>query len=393
MAATISVRYFDESGSKRVPPRVSKALVFGRDPLRARRQAGARPDDHGLRVLVELGERPRLHDAVRGSIGLLRRARGGREAGVGRPAIPSFPSKPATLGGEQPGASRSRRTCTPCSAASPWPRSERRCGWSSRTARRLRCPMHGRWFAYAVAGTHTQPGHRPTELRFLRDGKLVRRSTLSPVSFNTLAEARALVPRSDGSTVQNAIRGQLLDEIEGRVGDGGLFASHVRLSETRLVTSLSLGHGLKVSVYAAPVTPFPSSGGAASALVAAVGAHSGRPIFMATSEAGFPGAEGGVVLPGHPEARLTIMTGSHARARSAGQRPDHRRPGDPRRPVRSRSRLGVARTSGSRPSAGRDHRPGRLGRRRAAATAQAVTFASTPMPSISISTRWPDSRV
>ena len=191
----ISVRYFDESGSKRLPTRVSKALVLGRGALRARRQAGARPDDHGLRLLVELGERPRVHDALRGPIGLLRRARGRREAGVGH-LHPSFPSKPATLGGEQPWS----LTLTPDMHAMLGRLSEAAVGETVRlvfedgTSAAL--PMHGRWFAYAVAGTHTQPGHRPTELRFLRDGKLVRRSTLSPMSFNTLAEARALVPRA-----------------------------------------------------------------------------------------------------------------------------------------------------------------------------------------------------
>lgn len=315
IAATISVRYFDESGSKRLPTRVSKALVFGAAHFGP---VGKLALDQTITAYAFSS------NSASGRVYMTPYVdRSGFCAAlsvVGKPVsvacIPSFPSKPATLGGEQPWS----LTLTPDMHAMLGRLSEAATGETVRlvfedgTSTAL--PMHGRWFAYAVAGTHTQPGHRPTELRFLRDGKLVRRSTMSPLSFNTLAEAQALVPRSDGSVVQNAIRGQLLDEIEGQIGDGGLFASHVQLSETRLVASLG-----KVRVYAVPVTPFPSSGRVAGALVAAVGAHSERPIFMATSEAGFPGAEGGAVLPGHPETRVTIMTGATpARARRVSAR-------------------------------------------------------------------------
>jgi hypothetical protein len=309
IAATISVRYFDESGSKPLPARVSKAIVFGAAHFGP---VGTLDLDHTITAYAFTSSsadgRVYMTPYVKqpGFCAAL--------AVVGKPVSVAcstgFASKPATLAGEQPWS----LTLTPDMHAMLGRLSAAATGETVRlvfedgTSTAL--PMQGRWFAYAVAGIHTQPGRRPTELRFLRDGKLVRRSTLSPVSFNTLAEARALVPRSDGSAAQNAIRGQLLDEIESRMGDGGLFASHTKLSDTRFVTSLSVGSHLKVSVYAVPVTPIPSYGSAGGALVAAVGGQARRPLFMATSAFGFPGAEGGAALPGHPQAQLTIMTGA-----------------------------------------------------------------------------------
>jgi hypothetical protein len=116
-------------------------------------------------------------------------------------------------------------------------------------------PMHGRWFAYAVAGKRTQAGHRPTQLR-VRDGKrVIRRISVDPIGFNTLAAARALVPASDGSAGQDAIRRMLLAQLTLNSSDGGALASHTDLAATKLVTSLAFGHGRVLSVYGAPIAP------------------------------------------------------------------------------------------------------------------------------------------
>jgi hypothetical protein len=114
-------------------------------------------------------------------------------------------------------------------------------------------PMHGRWFAYAAAGKRTMAGHRPTQLTVLAGDRVVRRESLQPTTFNTLAAARALVPAGDGSRGQAAIRRYLLGRIESRSGDGGDIASHTDISQTALVASLPLAEGVRVSVYAAPV--------------------------------------------------------------------------------------------------------------------------------------------
>ena len=119
-------------------------------------------------------------------------------------------------------------------------------------------PRHGPWFAYAVAGARTRAGHRPTSLELLEGTRVVRRLPLEPVSFNTLAEARALVPSGDGSRAQDAVRRLLLADLGSPyVGDGGLVASHTQLAATARVGSISYPGRLRVSVYATPVRRIP----------------------------------------------------------------------------------------------------------------------------------------
>jgi hypothetical protein len=119
-------------------------------------------------------------------------------------------------------------------------------------------PRKDQWFAYAVAGIRTQAGHRPVALE-LRDGsRLVRRFALDPLSFNTLAEARALVPASDGSRGQNAVRQMLLGDLTSKyVNDGGEVASHTELARTTQVASMGFPGGIRVSVFATPVRRIP----------------------------------------------------------------------------------------------------------------------------------------
>jgi hypothetical protein len=119
-------------------------------------------------------------------------------------------------------------------------------------------PRKDRWFAYAVAGTRTQPGHRPVALVLLDGARVVRRFPLDPVSFNTLTEARELVPASDGSRGQNAVRRMLLGDLTSNdVGDGGEIASHTELARTTQVASIGFPGGIRVSVFATPVRPIP----------------------------------------------------------------------------------------------------------------------------------------
>ena len=174
-------------------------------------------------------------------------------------------------------------------------------------------PKRGRWFAYAVTGTRTTAGHRPVELQFLRDGRVIRRIPLNPTTFNTLAEARTLVPRSDGSEAQDAIRRMLLDRLVSPIGDGGQQAAHTQIAATRFVTSLRLGKGLLVRVYATPTSPRPPVG--AGMLVTGIDGRSPTPIFSAgmarsSDAARLEGASCACGVPGHPEARFSMMTGN-----------------------------------------------------------------------------------
>jgi hypothetical protein len=115
-------------------------------------------------------------------------------------------------------------------------------------------PTHGPWFAYAVVGQRTQRGDRPTRIRVLDGSRLTTQFALNPVSFNTLAEARALVPAADGSRGQQAVRRWLLQLLVSPMfGDGGLLASHVDLAATTHVATLRKESGARVDVYGAPV--------------------------------------------------------------------------------------------------------------------------------------------
>jgi hypothetical protein len=176
-------------------------------------------------------------------------------------------------------------------------------------------PMRGRWFAYAVAGKQTHAGHRPSQLTVVRDGRVIRRRALEPTAFNTLAAARALVPASDGSRGQDAMRHFLLDGLSQRLTDGGALASATDVAGTRSVASLTFGGAGDVTVYAAPVRPTPSLPGGGS-IILGIGRGSDRAI-VAFSGVGGPrrpafGLSGGCVcaLPGHPAATYDLLVGS-----------------------------------------------------------------------------------
>jgi hypothetical protein len=140
-------------------------------------------------------------------------------------------------------------------------------------------PRHGRWFAYVVAGTHTEPGHRPVDLRYLRDGRVVRHSPLFAPSFNTLAAARALVPRSDGSPAQNAVRAELLGELGTHLGDGGSLASRVELTKTSTATTVRLDPTLRVTLYVTPVRPLKGMGLTGGYLLIGLDGRSSKPVM------------------------------------------------------------------------------------------------------------------
>jgi hypothetical protein len=175
-------------------------------------------------------------------------------------------------------------------------------------------PMHGRWFAYAVAGLRTRAGHRPSQLTVVHDGQAIRHRALAPASFNTLSAARALVPVGDGSRGQTAIRRYLLDGLNSRMADGGALAASTDLAATRLVGSLAFGHGVGVSVYAAPVRLLPGRAGSGS-IILGLASGSVRPILSFGGEGAPRGAAfalaGGCVcaIPRHPEAMYDTLFG------------------------------------------------------------------------------------
>jgi hypothetical protein len=178
----------------------------------------------------------------------------------------------------------------------------------------VQLPRNGRWFAYAISGVHTTAGHRPVQLRFLHDGRVVRREQLEPDSYNTLAAARALVPLGDGSFAQTAIRRTLLGQIESNMGDGGRSASHTELRRTRLVRSLAIA-GTRVLVYVTPVSA-PGHGLGASSLITALRPGSGHPLFGFSGiaprhKASFDQPSGCTCgLPKHPAVRYDTLIGS-----------------------------------------------------------------------------------
>jgi hypothetical protein len=176
-------------------------------------------------------------------------------------------------------------------------------------------PMRGRWFAYAVAGKRTQAGHRPVALIVLRNGRVIRHHALPPVSFNTYAAARALVPAADGSRGQEAIRRYLLGGLDFEMADGGLLASHTDIARTQLAASLGFGHGLRVSIYAAPVRKLPQWRGD-GAIVIGLDGRSARPVLAFGGVASVRGKSfdfsGGCVcaVPGSADAMYDFLIGS-----------------------------------------------------------------------------------
>jgi hypothetical protein len=174
--------------------------------------------------------------------------------------------------------------------------------------------MHGRWFAYAVAGLHTQAGHRPAQLTVVHDGHSIRHRALAPANFNTLSAARALVPASDGSRGQTAIRRYLLDGLDSRMADGGALAAATDLAGTRVVGQLTFAPGVGVTVYAAPVRPLLERSGAGS-IILGLANGSARPILSFGGEGAPRGTAfdlaGGCVcaVPRHAEAMYDVLFG------------------------------------------------------------------------------------
>ena len=113
------------------------------------------------------------------------------------------------------------------------------------------------WWVYVVGGDETEPGHRPVELITLdTEGAIVVREELEPYFFTSRDAARELLPESDGTVGQNAIRAVL----EG-LGGWAESALPVQIDGTRLLRRIETGEGT-FEVYAAP-----SRGGVCFAMV------------------------------------------------------------------------------------------------------------------------------
>ena len=220
LAANISVRYFADAGAKALPSPSAGTRDRGGASL-ADRPAGTRGHGDRLRLhRAAAGKRHRLHDPVRALRASARRS-------------PSPASRCRRAASGPPGRSRRRRRLRP--AVGPPARARHACAprppraGGRRRRRRITfedgttdtAPMHGRWFAYAVAGERTRAGHRPAQLTVVHDGRSIRHRALAPASFNTLAAARALVPAGDGSRGQDAIRRYLLEGLDSRLTPTG----------------------------------------------------------------------------------------------------------------------------------------------------------------------------
>lgn len=173
-------------------------------------------------------------------------------------------------------------------------------------------PTHGRWFAYAVAGEHARTGHRPVELTILRDGRVIRRRALEPATFNTLATARTLVPASDGSRGQTAVRRFLLGNLSAQFADGGNLAAHTEIGATERVASLRFADGVRVDLYAAPVRRmggWPRGG----TILLGLSDASVRPIVSFVGTASAPSAtfrgasQCRCAIPGHQQDTFTLL--------------------------------------------------------------------------------------
>jgi hypothetical protein len=316
LAANISVRYF-ESGSQLPPPRIRVALEFAASNLHptdslalgdavqayvitsanGRQTVYMAPYAHrqGFCAALQVANKP-----VRAGCTLV----GGTHAIAALSAdgyqpwdIALTPNLHALLGRLAPSAAGDRVEIT----------------FEDHTRQPL--PMHGRWFAYAIAGRHTQAGHRPQTLRVYDHAKLVRSISLQPESFNTLAAARALVPPSNGTRGQDAIRNFLLRNLTTRFADGGKLASHTSIAQTRLVAQLTFQDQLSVAVYAAPIEPA-EPGQPGGSIIIGLASNSARPILVITGinprrGRSFEGPSGcGCAIPGHLADTYNVLTGN-----------------------------------------------------------------------------------
>jgi hypothetical protein len=260
VAATISVRYFDESSARPVPAPVRRALTEAASHLRpsGRLELDATisaysfssSDGHGQVYVTPYSDLPGFCAAlvVSGKAVHAACSDGLRSAaatlsingGLQQWSLALTPAMHALLGRLASSAVGDRVEIT----------------FEDGTSEKV--PTHGPWFAYAVVGRHTQRGHRPVRVRVLDGDRLTKQFALEPVSFNTLAEARALVPTGNGSRGQEAVARwlrQLL--VSPMFGDGGMLASHVDLAATVHIASLRKEDGTPVDVYGAPVRRVP----------------------------------------------------------------------------------------------------------------------------------------
>lgn len=277
IAGTISVRYFGEGSSTPMPPSVRTALAYAAshtepwdrlalaDTIQAYTFASG--DENGSVYMAPYASKPGFCAAlaVRGKTVQATCTSGwappflattsSAVAGIPRWSITLTPDMHALLGRLERGAVGDGVQLV----------------FEDGTT--VKMATRGPWFAYAVAGTHAQRGHRPVQIHILRNGRVRKRIALNPVSFNTLAEARAVVPASDGSPGQNAIRRMLLRPLKSSaLSDGGLFASHVDISATARLDSLRFKDGTELVVYGTPVRSFPGWPGT-SALVTVKSGH------------------------------------------------------------------------------------------------------------------------
>jgi hypothetical protein len=104
------------------------------------------------------------------------------------------------------------------------------------------------WWVYVVGGGETDPGHRPLALIALDSaGAIVAKQALVPYSFTSRSEVERLLPESDGSPGQNAIRSVLAG-----LGSGpSLERNRIEIDHTHLLRRIRTGAG-KVDVYVAP---------------------------------------------------------------------------------------------------------------------------------------------
>ncbi|HEY1478860.1 MAG TPA: hypothetical protein VGF46_02465 [Gaiellales bacterium] len=317
LGATVSIRYFDGSGARSLPAPVRRALVTASThfapsgPLAFDQSVTAyafsSSDERGTVYMTPFAGKPGFCAAL---------------AVAGKPVQASCA-----------GFSTTRLLATSIDGIQPWglaltpdlhavlgrlqPDAERdtvRIAFEDGS--HVTAARRGRWFAYAVAGDRTQPGHRPVALQVFDGARLVKRITLDPMRFNTLAEARALVPTSNGTRGQNAVRRFLLGGIGSPYqGDGGRFASATTITGTRQIAGIGYPDGQHVSVYSTPVGQIPgwhvpgsimlalaNGSDDAVAVLSGVGGHRQR---------SFESAGGGVSgIPGHIADQFFFLSGN-----------------------------------------------------------------------------------
>lgn len=108
----------------------------------------------------------------------------------------------------------------------------------------VRAPL----WVYVVGGDETEPGHRPVELAALdADGAVVATEAIEPYYYTSQEAVEALLPESDGSPGQSAIRATL-----ERLGTGPwLEQERVEIERTALLRRIDTDEG-RFDIYTAP---------------------------------------------------------------------------------------------------------------------------------------------